>query len=230
MATITVPAASDIGAVADEVADNIAADTGEHDAQIAGALRTLATQVLVDVTALEAGTTIAGATAGANGTVRLAGDLAGTGSTAAAPRTSGINSATVPAGGALTTGNVLQVSGASALSYGPVNLAGGANYVTGVLPVANTSAQTFALTLDGVGGTATKNTGIVVTANTRAFVTLTTPGAGVSGTRYAVSYVVGGAGVGAVTVTAKDSAAGDNTVATDNSVLAVTLVEANIIA
>lgn len=137
MATITVPASADIGAVADEVADNIAAHTGERDAQIAGALRTLATQALADVTALEAGTSIAGATALANGTVRLAGDLAGTGGTAAAPRTSGLNSATVPAGGALTTGNVLQVSGVAALSYAPVNLAGGLNYVTGVLPWAN---------------------------------------------------------------------------------------------
>lgn len=48
-----------------------------------------------------------------------------------------INGATVPVSGALTTGNVLQVSGLSALSYGPVNLAGGANFVTGTLPVAN---------------------------------------------------------------------------------------------
>lgn len=50
------------------------------------------------------------------------------------------NGASVPAAGALTTGNVLQVSGASALSYSAVNLAGGANYVTGVLPVANVDA------------------------------------------------------------------------------------------
>ena len=51
------------------------------------------------------------------GTVQLAGDLAGTGSVATAPRVSAINSATVPAAGALTTGNVLQVSGASSLTY-----------------------------------------------------------------------------------------------------------------
>jgi hypothetical protein len=48
-----------------------------------------------------------------------------------------INGSTVPAGGALTTGNVLQVTGVGALSYGAVNLAGGANFVTGVLPVLN---------------------------------------------------------------------------------------------
>lgn len=48
-----------------------------------------------------------------------------------------VNGSTVPAGGALTTGNVLQVSGASALSYSPVNLAGGANYVSGTLAAGN---------------------------------------------------------------------------------------------
>jgi hypothetical protein len=58
------------------------------------------------------------ATTLALGTVQLAGDLNGTGTVATAPRVGSINSATVPAGGALTVGNVLQVSGASALSYG----------------------------------------------------------------------------------------------------------------
>ena len=47
-----------------------------------------------------------------------------------------VNGASVPAGGSLTTGNVLQVSGSSALTYGPVNLAN-ANSVTGDLSVAN---------------------------------------------------------------------------------------------
>ncbi len=68
------------------------------------------------------------------GQIVLSGDLAGV---AAKPTVAKINSATVPAAGALTTGNVLQVSGVAALTYGPVNLAGGANYVTGVLPSAN---------------------------------------------------------------------------------------------
>lgn len=48
-----------------------------------------------------------------------------------------LNGATVPEAGALTTGNVLQVSGVAALSYAALNLAGGSNYVTGVLPSAN---------------------------------------------------------------------------------------------
>ena len=51
--------------------------------------------------------------------------------------TTSINGASVPAAGALTTGNVPQVSGAAAITYAPVNLAGGDNYVTGVIPYKN---------------------------------------------------------------------------------------------
>lgn len=58
-----------------------------------------------------------------------------------------INGSTVPAGGALTTGNVLQVSGSSALTYGAVNLAGGGGSVTGLLPVANVAPGTSAQVL-----------------------------------------------------------------------------------
>ena len=74
------------------------------------------------------------ATTGVKGIVQLAGDLAGTATTVSVAK---INGATVPSAGALTTGNVLQVSGVSAVSYGALNLAGGANYVTGILPAAN---------------------------------------------------------------------------------------------
>jgi hypothetical protein len=49
----------------------------------------------------------------------------------------GINGATVPAAGALISGNVLQVTGSSTLSYAPINVGGGSNYVVGVLPLAN---------------------------------------------------------------------------------------------
>jgi hypothetical protein len=59
-----------------------------------------------------------GTTTGNLGVVTLGGDFSGNGSTALVPRTSGINGATVPAAGALTTGHVLQVSGAAVLSYG----------------------------------------------------------------------------------------------------------------
>jgi hypothetical protein len=53
------------------------------------------------------------------------------------PTVAQLFNATVPMAGALTTGNVLQVTGASALGYAPVNLAGGNASVTGVLPLAN---------------------------------------------------------------------------------------------
>lgn len=79
----------------------------------------------------------------------VAGDVTGTTAAAVVAK---INGATVPAAGALTTGNVPQVSGVSAITYGPVNLAGGANYVTGTLPSGNQAAQTMAG--DCVGTTA----------------------------------------------------------------------------
>ena len=68
----------------------------------------------------------------------MGGDVTGT---TAASTVAKVNGATVPVGGALTTGNALQVSGAGALSYAPINLAGGANFVTGVLPTGNQAAQ-----------------------------------------------------------------------------------------
>ncbi|HSY76359.1 MAG TPA: hypothetical protein VK890_05855, partial [Bacteroidia bacterium] len=60
------------------------------------------------------------------------------------PTVSKINGATVPAAGALTTGNVLQVNGTSSTTYGPVNIAGGSNYITGNLPVSNLNGGTNA--------------------------------------------------------------------------------------
>ena len=59
------------------------------------------------------------------------------------PTVAKINAATVPVAGSLTTGNTLYVSGSSTLSYGPLNLAGGSNYITGVLPTGNQAAQTL---------------------------------------------------------------------------------------
>lgn len=82
----------------------------------------------------------------------LGGDLSGTTASATVAKANG---ATIPAAGSLTTGNVPQVSGASALTYGPVNLAGGANYVTGSLPVGNQAAQTLGGDLSGTTASAT---------------------------------------------------------------------------
>lgn len=66
-----------------------------------------------------------------------------------------INGASVPVSGSLTTGNVLQVSGSSALSYGAVNLAGGANFVTGVLPAGNQANQSMGGDVTGTTGSST---------------------------------------------------------------------------
>jgi hypothetical protein len=55
-----------------------------------------------------------------------------------------IDGASVPAAGSLTTGNGLYVTGPSTLSYSALNLAGGPNFVTGVLPSASQAPQTLA--------------------------------------------------------------------------------------
>lgn len=90
----------------------------------------------------------------------LSGDLAQISPTQGDLTVININGASVPASGTLTTGNVLQVSGSSALSYGPVNLAGGSNYVSGTLPVSNlpiaTSSNLGVIQLSGdLGNVAT---------------------------------------------------------------------------
>jgi len=67
-------------------------------------------------------------------------DLAG--STNVCQTAAKINGSSIPAGGSLTPGNTLGVTGASALGYSALNLAGGAGYVTGLLPVANVAPGT----------------------------------------------------------------------------------------
>lgn len=68
------------------------------------------------------------------GSFSAGGDLSGSSSSQNVIKANG---ATIPIAGSLVTGNVLQVSGVSALGYGPVNLVGGANYVSGRLPLNN---------------------------------------------------------------------------------------------
>jgi hypothetical protein len=72
-------------------------------------------------------------------TFAAGGDLSGTNTS---QTVIAINGATVPVSGTLTPGNVLQVSGGSALTYAPVNLAGGSNFVAGVLPAVNLPVAT----------------------------------------------------------------------------------------
>lgn len=86
-----------------------------------------------------------------------------------------LNGATVPEAGGLTTGNVLQVSGSAALSYAALNLAGGSNYVTGVLPSANlasatTLAQGAVVLAQDLSGTSSAPTVVAVTGNTNRLV------------------------------------------------------------
>jgi len=109
-------------------------------------------------------------TAPVTGITDLTGDVTATGPGSAVATVAKIHGASVPVAGALTTGHVLQVSGASALSYGPIDLAGGANYVTGTLPTGNQAAQ--AIGGDGTGTTAalvivklTGTAGVVNTPN-----------------------------------------------------------------
>ena len=79
------------------------------------------------------------ATASVAGVIRLTGDLSGTSAT---PIVSRINGSTVPAGGGLTTGNTLKVSGAGSLTYSALNVGGGAAYVSGRLPITNIAKAT----------------------------------------------------------------------------------------
>lgn len=86
-----------------------------------------------------------------------------------------LNGATVPEAGGLTTGNVLQVSGSAALTYAALNLAGGAGYVTGVLPAANlasatTLAQGAIVLATDLSGTSSAPTVVAVTGNTNRLV------------------------------------------------------------
>ena len=113
-----------------------------------------------DPTWISSGGTVAPGTAGqiyqtnavpATNWVTVTGDT--TISSSGVTTTAKANGASVPAAGALTTGNVLQVTGASALGYAAVNLAGGASFVTGALPLANLATGSANTVLTGTGST-----------------------------------------------------------------------------
>jgi hypothetical protein len=91
---------------------------------------------------------------------------------AVVPSNANLNGSTVPAGGSLTTGNVLQVSGSSALTYGAVNLAGGSNYVTGSLPATNQQRYATAATKTASWTVTVDILYILNTTNTAATATL----------------------------------------------------------
>lgn len=92
----------------------------------------------------------------------LTGDVTGTGPGATATTVGRVNGTTYPAGGALTTGNGPYVSGASAVTYSALNLAGGSGWVTGLLPAANQAAQTLS---GDVTGTTAADTVVQITGS-----------------------------------------------------------------
>ncbi len=132
-----------------------------------------------------------------------------------APGNTNINGATVPAGGALTTGNVLQVSGAGALSYGAVNLAGGTNYVTGVLPATNVQRYATAATQTASWTVAVDTLYILNTTNTAATATL--PALAVGNDGHAVAMFNAGTTAGVWTPASGDTVGGT---ASSNATLA----------
>ena len=100
------------------------------------------------------GAAMAWAAAAAIAITALTGDVTATGPGSVAATVQAIHGATVPVAGALITGQLLQVSGASALSYGALNL-GMAASITGSLPLANITHGTAAqLLVTNAGATA----------------------------------------------------------------------------
>jgi len=117
-----------------------------------------------------------------------------------------INGASVPAAGSLVTGNGPYVSGASALTYSALNLAGGSGWVTGTLPVANLPSlagdavgainANVVSTLTGSGSVVAIKAGELDWASTVTSPTITEDraGAGVSGANIVVQAQQGGTG------------------------------------
>ena len=106
--------------------------------------------------------TVAG---GGGGSFAAGGDLSGSDTSQVVEK---IHGAVVPIAGSLTTGNGLYVTGTSALSYSALNLAGGSDYVTGVLPSVNmtdatTGVKGIVQLAGNLGGTAASPTVVDLT-------------------------------------------------------------------
>src|SRR5260221_6909516 len=72
-----------------------------------------------------------------------------------APVVLALNGNALPSAGILTIGNVLQSDTSSTLYYAPINLAGGSNYISGLLPTANQVVQSLSGDLSGTTSSAT---------------------------------------------------------------------------
>ncbi len=120
--TIVIPAAADIGAFSPDVADDFLREKGSYDPKLAQKVIDIATAASADINALQAGTS----------------------STA-------VNGVAMPAGGALTTGAVLRVTGVATAAYGQVDLAD-TDAVTGVLPGANVALAVAGVSQGAVTG------------------------------------------------------------------------------
>lgn len=102
----------------------------------------------------ESGGTIVDATPSAKGVIKLTNDLGGD---ADHPAVSKINGASIPAAGTLTSGQVLSVSGSSALTYSTLDLTNNNTFSgilpSGHLPSASTSASGIVQLSGDLGGT-----------------------------------------------------------------------------
>lgn len=84
------------------------------------------------------------------------------------PTVAKVNGTNIPVSTGAQIGNLIQLSGAGQLSYSPLNLAGGANYVTGALPTANQVNQTMGGDVTGTtaASTVTKLQGFSIDGTT----------------------------------------------------------------
>ena len=140
------------------------------------------------------------------GSFTAGGDLSGTSSSQTVIR---INGATVPAAGALTIGNAAYVSGASALTYSALNLAGGSGWVTGTLPAGNQAAQTMGGDVTGTtaASVVAKINGTTVSASPSANTVLVATSTTASAWQTIVNAQIGAAAAIAVTKLAAGTSA-----------------------
>ena len=149
---VAVPDRATINFIGGTVADNPV--EGRIDVTIGGGVASLGVTapILNTGTSSDPVVAISAATTVALGSMKCAGDLGGTG---ALPTVLKVRGATVgSAGGALTVGGCLRVTGAATCDWGALDLAD-SDAVTGVLPIGNQADQTMAGDVSGSTGSST---------------------------------------------------------------------------